>query len=436
MKILIFILCILAAIILGTKTKINIGVFALLFAMVLNFVFFQQAGSATLKSYFPTGSVPIMICSMMFFGCLSCSGVVNVLTRRVGRKMKSSKALAAVLMVWLLTFAVGFAVGGSTVIMYAVVPFGVNLMIELGLNPTLGVVAVWGGYLSCGFFPWSGAGVVNGGLADNSFEAGMGQTSTMISALLLIVYVVILLVVLTLITRKKDYSQFRDSLIQTEDDESLYTFTDTQRRALIVIICVMTVIIVPNVLGFIARKSALFKLLKKLDIAICFMAGSLALCALKCADMTEVISKKMPWKNIVLLFGMCTLFGLAQPLGLVDAFAALASKLPPMLIAPILAGSQAFLSSFVSGLVLGPLFVPLCGPLAAASGLPIAYLCALQYSGAAVSSVSPASGAGAICLSTIGDAKISSHVAAGMAKVAVANVFGYALFAFIAQFLF
>ena len=41
MKILIFILCILAAIILGTKTKINIGVFALLFAMVLNFVFFQ-----------------------------------------------------------------------------------------------------------------------------------------------------------------------------------------------------------------------------------------------------------------------------------------------------------------------------------------------------------------------------------------------------------
>ena len=434
-----FLICVALSIILGTKTKINIGIWALVCAMLLSILFLGNTASKTLQTHFPVKVLPVSMCCMLFFGTLSSTGTITVLTHKIARKIKGSKAAVAVFVVYFSTLIVNFCIGSSNAILYAMTPFAVGLMIELGLNPTMGALAVWAGFNSSGFLPWENQGIINGGLANTSFGEPVGNLTLWNATGLLNVFFILMLIGVLIVSARKDYSQFKGAVINKGDEEQ-YEFSDNQKKVLVVLACVMTVIILPQLLTVLLKKVPAAKeplaFIKRFDVAFCFTAGSLVIFLLKCADATDVIMRRMPWRTVMLLYGTCVLFGLAQPLGIVDLLVDGASKLPAFLIAPALAFICAFLSMFVSGAVLSPLFIPLCGALATAAGVSIPFMCAMAVAGGSVSCCSPASAAGAMCVSTIGDDAVSRHVSGGMAKVAVANMILFPVFACIAQLFF
>lgn len=434
LKFVCFIAAILISIVLSNKTKISLGVWTLAFAVLFGAIFLGKTGSQTIQAYFPIKFVPLMITSMLFFGIVSGSGTLTIMTKKVARKLKGGKSAASAIVLFFLSLIMAVAMGRTDAVLFALSPFAVDLMVELGLNPALGVLAVWGGWTSVTVLPWTMLGIINGGLADTSFGEPTGTISCWTSNGILTAFLLILTIAYLIYCNKKDYSQFSGVKVSDDNSNEVLEYTPEQKKVLVVLAIVTAMIILPQLCATFI-KADFMGVWKRFDVGFWFTIGALVLFCMKTANAGEVI-KKMPWGMIVLLFGTCCLFGMAGDLGVIDILIDVASMMPKFLIAPVLAIIGGFLSMFVSGAVLCPLFIPLCGGLAAAAGCSIPFMVSIVITGTAVSSCSPASGAGASCLATISDEKVSAFVSNKMFILSVVNMFAFAVFIAAIQFLF
>ena len=173
--------------------------------MLLSILFLGNTASKTLQTYFPVKVLPVSMCCMLFFGTLSSTGTITVLTHKIARKIKGSKAAVAVFVVYFSTLIVNFCIGSSNAILYAMTPFAVGLMIELGLNPTMGALAVWAGFNSSGFLPWENQGIINGGLANTSFGEPVGNLTMWNATGLLNVFFILMLSVAAFYVLRSGY---------------------------------------------------------------------------------------------------------------------------------------------------------------------------------------------------------------------------------------
>ena len=198
---------------------------------------------------------------------------------------------------------------------------------------------------------------------------------------------------------------------------------------------ILIMIIVPMVIQMFAPNPVTNFLGNDLGITFWFLLGAVIMMLMGIEKSKTAILNYIPWDLVMLLVGMCVLFGEAGPLGVVDTLGNAVGHVPAWLIAPAIAAVGGLLSMFVSGSVLSPFFASLTPALAAAANVSPSFMMAAIIVGMGVSAVSPFSGAGATTLSGVDDNDIRDKCAKTMFKTACINIPIFSALIAVAQFI-
>ena len=429
------VLAIALSIYLGAKTKINTGIYALGCAFLMGMVFLGLSPSSVFKTYFPTSIIATIICPFLFFGAVNSNGTIGMLAAMVGRKMKSANRAVAPLIIFAVTFALTFATAGGEGITIPMTVFGIGICLNLGLNPALGLIAVWSGWSATYQMPWTTLGLINGGIAAGSYGEEVATSAIWISWVLGVVFYILFILVVSLLLGRKKYDMESSMAAQISADEKI-EFTRQQKLTIAVIAAIMAVIILPAIVQAVFPNPVTAFLHGKIDITICCLAGAIILFLTNCAQVDDVIKNRIPWGLILLLIGVCTLFGLIGDLGVSELLAEAIGNMPSFLVVPAISFICSFLSLFVNGATLSPMLIPLAESLAATAGIPTAAMVGIMLTAIGVSGISPTSGGGSTCLGAVSDAKLSPIISGTMAKLAIINMIGFAVFSVFIQFVF
>ncbi|HHU05824.1 MAG TPA: hypothetical protein GXZ65_05005 [Clostridiales bacterium] len=268
-------------------------------------------------------------------------------------------------------------------------PMAFNLALEMGFNPFVALVGIWGGSMAVMMFPWTTTGGINLGTMMGSLTEAEAYAGTYFAGATGFVFLTIEFIVICLITKA-----FKPKNTSAMTQEKTATFNKVQSTTIKVILIVLVLIIIPSLIQLLAPNPVTKWISSNLSAQLLWTAGSLVLALLKCGNLKEIITKKVPWDPIILVVGMSLLFGLANPMGVVNTLGNILLSVPGWCVPPILAFICAFLSFFVSGAIIGPFFIPMAATLAATSGVSLSVILTCVVAGAGVSSVSPVSQGG------------------------------------------
>lgn len=435
LELIVFLAAIALTVIISSKTKINLGVVALVFAFIIGIVFLEKSPASLFRSNFPTSVVATIIPAYIFFGAVGSTGATTAIARMVGKRMHSDHRVVAVIMIFLVSIALTFGTAGGEGIRYAISAFAIGLCIQLKIDPAIGVIACWAGWQGATNLPFSSLGSICSGLISTSYPEVDTTAVILLNLGLGLAFFTIMVAGLYFALGRKPYVTEVEVTGAPAEDENA-GFTKNQSVAAKVLFAVVAILVIPSVVQLVAPNPVTKFLASRLDVSFCFIVGSMVLFLTKCADCVTVIKRDVNWSIVIMLAGACTLLSTAGPLGIIDTLNAGIGVMPSALIVPVVALVCGFLSMFVNGATLTPMFVPLALGLADTAGVSLSFMLFVILSGFAVTGICPTSGGGAGSLSTVPGEKLQGHVSKVMITVTIVQMFAFALFCGILQFLF
>ena len=435
LQLIVFLAAIALTVIISSKTKINMGVIALVFAFLIGIVFLDKSPASTFKGNFPTSVVATIIPAYIFFGAIGTTGATTALAKRVGGRLHSNSRIVAVIMIFLVSIALTVGTAGGEGIRYAVTAFAISLCIELKIDPAVGVIACWAGWQGSTNLPFSSLGSIVTGIVNTSYPDVNVSGVILLNLGLGLAFFAIMVIYLYLVYGRKNFEAGIENYNPDLKEENA-EFTREQKIATKVLFAVVAILVIPSLIQLIAPNPVTKFIASRLDVSFCFIVGSLILFATKCADCTTVIKKDVNWSIIIMLAGTCTLLSQAAPLGIVETLDSGIAQMPSVLIVPVVAVVCGFLSMFVNGATLTPMFVPLALGFAENAGVSLSFMLFVMLSGFAVTGICPASGGGAGSLSCVPGEKLQSHVGKVQLTMAILQMFTFAIFCGIVQFFF
>lgn len=409
-----FFAAVIVALILGMKTKVNMGVWAYMFAFILG-IFCCNGSAATVIKNFPTSNFYMFIAAAMFYAFGQMNGTINLMARKLVYKFRGKTALGPFILLLIASIISISGSNGTTGLILTGMIYPVAAAMNIDVLPCLVAVhAAAGGF---GFLPWTSAGANNYAAFTQYNDPNMAMSSTYVTTAVAFG----ILVVGTIVTSIK-CGVFKKHETKAAEMEKPEDYTPEQRKTLAIIFIALALIVIPIVLKTFWPTDFTKKLATVFCIQTVWTLGIIVQALLNLGDLKEVITKKVPWNTIILVTGMCTLFGLAQSLGVVDILGNFVGSVPKALVLPCIATCTAVLSFFVSGVVLAPFFAPMIAAFAASTGLSPVLLMAAVCAGGGATSISPVSAGGAYLLSGAPDGEIKEKATKGLAKVAIANI--------------
>ena len=124
-------------------------------------------------------------------------------------------------------------------------------------------------------------------------------------------------------------------------------FDTKQKINLLLIALFVLTVAVPAIAGEFTGSAALKALAKKLDVGFVAMVFSLAATLLGLGSVTDILSRRVPWKTLFMVSGITFLMGVAVKAGLIDAVTqAIGSSCPFWLVTPLMTLSAGVMSFF------------------------------------------------------------------------------------------
>lgn len=163
------ILAIALAIFLGYKTKINTGLFCIVFAYIIG-CFVMGLKSKQVIGYWPTSTMFVILSVSLFYNFAAINGTLEKMS---GALLYACRKFPGLLPYALLAVAVILSVMGATyfTVLAFLAPITLVICDESRMDKLTGAVAINCGALAGGNFPTSNLGVIFRGLADTAFEA-------------------------------------------------------------------------------------------------------------------------------------------------------------------------------------------------------------------------------------------------------------------------
>ena len=407
---------IVASIIIGNLTKINVGVIAMAFAFFLGVLGLGMSVN-DIVNLWPIRIMFFLVAIALLFGHAIETGTLDLLSQKMIYAMGGN----AKLFPWVAFLITGIidilGAGGSTPGIVA--PFLIPMMVQAGLSPVIGAIAICGGAFCFGNQPINGfGGVVSVGLLEPTYGH---ETSMMIvweqwgaTIITAVLFMIIAYFVLGCHKAKK-----------IEMIEKPPAFAKDQRVTLGIMIVSLCFMFFPTMFSMFFPDIAWLKTLSNLCQPQSVMIVAALICmALRLADQRKIIAAA-PWKTIIQICGVCILVGVATKAGLGDWIAGIVGQegFPLWLIAPIIAVLSGFLTFFSSlTSVVMPLTYAVIPPICAATGLnPIPLLCAV-WAGSSSAGMSPYSLAGALIVGSVPDKELQDKLTTQQLIYAVSGV--------------
>lgn len=391
------------AVILGYKTKINTGLFCIVFAYIIG-CFCLGMKTKALIACWPTNTMFVILAVSLFYNFAAVNGTLE--------KMSSYLLYACRKFPGLLPFALFFvavilSVMGAAyfTVLAFLAPITLLICEEAKMDKLTGAVAINCGALAGGNFPTAALGVVFRGLIDTAYEAepSLIAPDSFSEEMKIFAFAIIFSLILIAIFRFgfKSNRNIGKGISFNKPE----AFDKKQKITLNLMLIMMAVVLIfPLLKMMIPGNAVIAAVSSKIDVglvAICFAVAALLF---DLAPQKEVIAR-VPWNTIIMIAGAGMLIAVAVEAGTIDALSAwIGSNVPTALVPLAFSFVGAFMSFFSSTTgVVAPALFPLIPALAVSTGLNPAVLFACTILGAQSSAISPFSSGGSLILGSCGN---------------------------------
>lgn len=368
----------LITIVIGFVKKINMGVLALGFSLILGYL--GKVSASNIIKGFNSSLFLMLVGVSILFGIAQHNGTLNLIVKKL-IKLSGKKAWLIPILMYFVIYFIAF-LGAGTITGFALAAlFGIPMAKELDADPFLLTTMGQLGSIGGGIVPWAPTGIIGLELAKNANITGNLANTMVLNTFLATAFGAIISYIFL-----KGYK-----LKAKELSSEVLKFNKKQKITLVGILCM--------VIGV-----AVFKM----NIGLLSIFISIILILLKVGTEKEALGS-VPWNTILLISGMGILMSLIVKLGGIKLLADILSLfMNEKTVAGILALSSGILSLFssTSGVVM-PTMIPtiplIVETLGIAGVVPSALLLSAVINGSSPSGMSPLSTGGAFVMATLSE---------------------------------
>lgn len=406
----------LITIVIGFVKKINMGVLALGFSLILGYL--GKVSASNIIKGFNSSLFLMLVGVSILFGIAQHNGTLNLIVKKL-IKLSGKKAWLIPILMYFVIYFIAF-LGAGTITGFALAAlFGIPMAKELDADPFLLTTMGQLGSIGGGIVPWAPTGIIGLELAKNANITGNLANTMVLNTFLATAFGAIISYIFL-----KGYK-----LKAKELSSEVLKFNKNQKITLVGILCM--------VIGV-----AVFKM----NIGLLSIFISIILILLKVGTEKEALGS-VPWNTILLISGMGILMSLIVKLGGIKLLADILSLfMNEKTVAGILALSSGILSLFssTSGVVM-PTMIPtiplIVETLGIAGVVPSALLLSAVINGSSPSGMSPLSTGGAFVMATLSENyELTSEEFSSKFKrlfyITMLNMFMVAIFILIGGFSF
>lgn len=392
------ILAIALAIFLGYKTKINTGLFCIVFAYIIG-CFVMGLKPKQVIGYWPTSTMFVILSVSLFYNFAAINGTLEKMS---GALLYACRKFPGLLPYALLAVAVILSVMGATyfTVLAFLAPITLVICDESRMDKLTGAVAINCGALAGGNFPTSNLGVIFRGLADTAFEASPDVAAVETFGMEMKIFLFSVLFSLILVTIFRFGFKENRNIGKGVTFKKPEAFTKDQKITLSLMMIMMVVVLIfPLMQILMPGNAAIQYVSSKVDVGLVAIVFAVIALLLKLAPQKEALAK-IPWNTIVMIAGAGMLIAVAVEAGTIDALSTWIGSNVPKPLVPIAFSIVGAIMSFFSSTtgVVAPALFPLIPNLAASAGLSSSALFACTIIGAQSSAISPFSSGGSLIL--------------------------------------
>lgn len=392
------ILAIALAIFLGYKTKINTGLFCIVFAYIIG-CFVMGLKPKQVIGYWPTSTMFVILSVSLFYNFAAINGTLEKMS---GALLYACRKFPGLLPYALLAVAVILSVMGATyfTVLAFLAPITLVICDESRMDKLTGAVAINCGALAGGNFPTSNLGVIFRGLADTAFEASPDVAAVETFGMEMKIFLFSVLFSLVLVTIFRFGFKENRNIGKGVTFKKPEVFTKDQKITLSLMMIMMVVVLIfPLMQILMSGNAAIQYISSKVDVGLAAIVFAVIALLLKLAPQKEALAK-IPWNTIVMIAGAGMLIAVAVEAGTIDALSTWIGFNVPKPLVPIAFSIVGAIMSFFSSTtgVVAPALFPLIPNLAASAGLSSSVLFACTIIGAQSSAISPFSSGGSLIL--------------------------------------
>jgi di/tricarboxylate transporter len=368
----------LITIVIGFVKKINMGILALGFSLILGY-FGKISINDVIKGF--NSSLFLMLVGVsILFGIAQHNGTLNLIVKKL-IKLSGKRAWLIPILMYFVIYLIAF-LGAGTITGFAIAAlFGIPMAKELDTDPFLLTTMGQLGSIGGGIVPWAPTGIIGIELAKNANITGNIANTMVINTFLATAFAAIISYIFL-----KGYK-----LKAKELNAEILKFNKNQKITLVGIL-------------FMVVGVAFFNL----NIGLLSILLSIILILLKVGTEKEALGS-VPWNTILLISGMGILMDLIVKLDGIKLLADILSLfMNSKTVAAILALSSGILSLFssTSGVVM-PTMIPTIPRIIQTLGIenivPSALLLSAVINGSSPSGMSPLSTGGAFVMATLSE---------------------------------
>lgn len=394
--------CIIAAIavaiFLGYKTKLNTGLFCIVFAYGIGCLVMGLKPRQVI-GFWPTSTMFVILSVSLFYNIAAINGTLEKLS---GSLLYSCRKFPGMLPFALFGVAVVLSIMGATyfTVLAFLAPITMVICDESRMDKLTGAVAINCGALCGGDFPTSNLGVIFRGLADTAYEANKNlaavDTFTMEMEIFLFSLVFCLVLIALFRYGVKANRAIGEGMVFKQPE----AFSSKQKTTLFLMLVMMVVVLIfPLLHIFVPKNPSISYMAGKVDVGLVAIIFAVIGLLLDLAPQKEAIAK-IPWNTIVMIAGAGILIAVAVKAGTIQMLSTWVGSNVPAPLIPIAFSIIAAIMSFFSSTtgVVTPALFPLIPNLAAVTGISAPVLFACTVLGAQSSAISPFSSGGSLIL--------------------------------------
>lgn len=392
---------IVAAVALGYKTKINIGLFAIAFAYLIG-CFGMGLSPSEIIGMWPLKIFFVIFSVCLFYSFATVNGTLEKLAEHLIYRCRSMPQLLPFAVFFAATLIAAMGAGYYTVLAF-MAPITLLLCERTGMSLIVGGMAVNYGALSGANFMSSQSGIIfrglmtNAGISDN--QAFINAAGIFASTLIIPLLVISAFVFLAGHGRALKASAFTASAPAPLNGQ--------QRTTLWLTLAMMVIVLAAPVASIILPDNATVTFINaKMDIGLLASIFSVIALLLKLGDERKAMAS-VPWGTLIMICGVGMLISVAIKAGTIAILASwIGSSIPPILVPVVFGVVAAFMSIFSSTLgVVTPALFPLVLPIAQNIGIEPMILFIAIVAGAQATSISPFSSGGSLILGSCSNDK-------------------------------
>ena len=400
---IIIIAAIAVAIFLGARTKINTGLFCMVFAYIIG-CFIMGLKTKEIIGFWPTSTMFVILSVSLFYNIAAINGTLEKMS---GSLLYACRKFPGLLPYALLAVAVILSVMGATyfTVLAFLAPITLLICEESKMDKLTGAIAINAGALAGDNFPTSNLGVVFRGLADTAYEANPDLTAIDTFKAEMLIFLFAIAFSLILVTVVRFGFKSNRNIGKGVEFKKPEPFTKDQKTTLTLMIAMMVLVLVfPLLKLFMPANETISMLAGKIDVGLVAIIFAVIGLLLKLAPQKEAIAR-IPWNTIIMIAGAGMLIAVAVQAGTIEALSNWIGSNVPTFLVPIAFSIVGAIMSFFSSTtgVVAPALFPLIPGLASSTGLSATALFACTVLGAQSSAISPFSSGGSLIMGSCGD---------------------------------